>query len=308
MDTLSGAGSPVADSVAAVSSDTRTSQLSVKELANKLDQIQNVRKVKLNQASALKTSIQDFMQSIQLSEVKCSLRGFIELCDEIRCLHDSLMGLLPQEEKERHETWFKAKMMFNDEFIEEVEMWVQSNENQMSETENNGDKCVGNDDINPNDSVSNVGKNSNESLSSHRSSTASSVKIKVAAKKAAVMARMAALKERHALEEQEQKIKRKKEQLDLETELAASDAMLAVFQAMDGQRLSQAPTDGMNSYFEKERRRPAPQMLNPLAKQYEPAACKTQSIQWISQQETTIKNCHWWKPHKDCCMIRHLRG
>ena len=40
----------------------------------------------------------------------------------------------------------------------------------------------------------------------------------------------------------------------METELAASDAMLAVLQAMDGQRLSQAPTDGMNSYFEKEKK------------------------------------------------------
>ena len=58
-----------------------------------------------------------------------------------------------------HEMWFKAKMMFNDEFIDEVEMWVKSNENQVSETENNGDKGVENDDINPNDSVSNVGKN-----------------------------------------------------------------------------------------------------------------------------------------------------
>jgi len=54
------------------------------------------------------------------------------------------MILLPQEEKERHETWFKAKMMFTD----EVEMWVKSNETQVSESENNGDKGVENDDIN----------------------------------------------------------------------------------------------------------------------------------------------------------------
>ena len=97
------------------------------------------------------------------------------------------------------------------------------------------------------------------------------------------MARMAAIKERHALEEQ--KIKRKKEQLELETELAASDAMLAVLQAMDGQRLSHTPTDGMNSYFEKEKRKLAPQTLNPLAKNCEPAACKTQKqVDWSMQQ------------------------
>ncbi len=86
---------------------------------------------------------------------------------------------------------------------------------------------------------------------------------------------MAALKERHALEEQEQLIKRKKEQLALETELAASTAKLAVLQASDGQCLSHAPTDGMNSYFEKEKRKLASvNTLNPMAKEYEPAACK----------------------------------
>ena len=78
------------------------------------------------------------------------------------------------------------------------------------------------------------------------------------------MARMAALKERHALEENEQKIKRKKEQLELETELAASDAMLAVLQAVDGQRLSQAPTDGMNSYFEKGKRKTGTTNTQPI--------------------------------------------
>lgn len=165
---------------AASGGDARTSQrvvkLSVKGLADKLDRLQNARKVKLNKASALRKSIQESMQNIKMSEVKHSLHGFTELCDEIRCLHDSLMILLPQEEKERHETWFKAKMMFNDEFTDEVEMWVKSNENQVSESENYGDKGVENNDINPNDSVSNVGKNSNKSVTSHRSSTASSVK------------------------------------------------------------------------------------------------------------------------------------
>lgn len=37
--------------------------------------------------------------------------------DEIRCMCDSIMGLLPQEDKGRYEMWFKAKMMFNDVFV-----------------------------------------------------------------------------------------------------------------------------------------------------------------------------------------------
>lgn len=61
--------------------------------------------------------------------------------------------------------------------------------------------------------------------------------------------------------------------------------MLAVLQAMDGQRLSQAPTDGMSSYFEKGKRKLAQQTLNPLAKEYAPAACNTQKQgDWSMQQ------------------------
>ena len=89
MGTSSGVCAPVAagkpDSVAAGSSDTRTSQrvvkLCVKGLADKLDQLQNTRKVKLNKASALRKSIQESMQGIKVSVVKQSLHGFIELCD-----------------------------------------------------------------------------------------------------------------------------------------------------------------------------------------------------------------------------------
>lgn len=68
---------------------------------------------------------------------------------------------------------------------------------------------------------------------------------------------MAALKERHALEEQEQQIKRRKEQLELETELAASTAKLAVLQASDGLGSSHVSSNGMNSYFEREKRKVA---------------------------------------------------
>ena len=144
------------------------------------------------------------------TEVRNALDGYIELCVETRSMHDTLMGLLPHDERERHETWFKAKIMFNDEFIAEIKVWV-------CQTEGTGDN---NDEINPDDSVSNVGKCSNKSESCKRSSTTSSAQIIAAAEKAAIVARMAGLTERHALEEQELQLKRRKEQLDLETELA----------------------------------------------------------------------------------------
>lgn len=51
----------------------------------------------------------------------------------------------------------------------------------MSENGNNNDVGGEHDDIDPNDSVSNVGKRSKRSYTSNRSSTTSSVKIKAAA-------------------------------------------------------------------------------------------------------------------------------
>lgn len=63
-----------------------------------------------------------------------------------------------------------------------------------------------------------------QSVTSNKSSTTSSAQIR-----AALVARMVALKERHALEEQEQQIKRRKEQLNLEMELAASTAKLVLY-------------------------------------------------------------------------------
>ena len=112
------------------------------------------------------------------------------------------------------------------------------------------------DDINPNDSVSNISKHSSHrSRNSTRSSTASSAAIKAEAEKAALVALAAALKEKHALEEQEQQLKRKREQLDLEAEIAASTAKLAVLQASERRGSSQAHSNGMNSYLEKEKKK-----------------------------------------------------
>lgn len=87
------------------------------------------------------------------------------------------------------------------------------------------------DGVNQHDSVSNIGsKRSHKSVRSGRSST-SSARVKAEIERAALIARAAALQERHALEEQEQQLRRRREQLEVDAELAASAAKLAVLQA-----------------------------------------------------------------------------
>jgi len=46
-------------------------------------------------------------------------------CKEAKEAHESLIALLPDEEKDRHETWFKAKMIWVVEFSTVVCKWCE---------------------------------------------------------------------------------------------------------------------------------------------------------------------------------------
>ncbi len=140
-------------------------------------------------------------------------------------------------------------MLSNDDCIANVKTGVSSNDSNAHEK----DGVL--DDVNPEDSVSNVGSkcSSQRSGNSCKSSTTSSARIKAEAERASLMARVAALKTKHALEEKEQNLRRNKEQLKLETVFAVSTAKLAVLQASDQKSSSQAFSNGMNSYLKREK-------------------------------------------------------
>lgn len=103
-------------------------------------------------------------------------------------------------------------------------------------------------------------------------SSVSSARVIAEANKAALLARMATLKEKHALEEQEQKIKRKKEQLELNAMLAESTFKLAVLQASECHSFSKASYN-MHSQLEKEREKASSIILNPMAEEFQSAVC-----------------------------------
>lgn len=246
-------------------SGKRVIKLSAKAIANILDRLQSDRKAKFNKAANIRKSIRGSMEKYDETQVQKGLEELTEVCDDVKGIHDHLLGLLPVEENEKHETWFKAKMLPINECIADTKEWLSCNKGKPNENAH----VV--DDVKPNDSVSNISvRSSHRSRSSCMSSTTSSAAIKAEAEKAALIARAAALKERHALEEQEQQLRRKREQLEVETEIAASNAKLAVLQASDG-RSSSGSTNGMNSYLKRERtKKETVNALNPLAKEYEP--------------------------------------
>ena len=69
------------------------------------------------------------------------------------------------------------------------------------------------------------------------------------AEKAALMEQAAALQKRHELEAQEDKLKKLKEQLELDAQIAAAATRLVVVE--DSDVGGNAQLDGMNSYVSK---------------------------------------------------------
>lgn len=91
------------------------------------------------------------MQISDKEGVQCALSALVDLCDDAKCAHDSLLVILPEGEKEKHGIWLKAKMICNDEFRSEVNRWLYVIPSMKGKKD---DECG--DDIQPEDSVSNV--------------------------------------------------------------------------------------------------------------------------------------------------------
>lgn len=107
------------------------------------------------------------------------------------------------------------------------------------------------DDILPCDSISNISSGKQGSKSSVF--TTSSARLKTEAEIAALLGRQSVLKEKHSLEEQEEKLRQQKEELQLKADIAASMAKVNVLRTSGSGVRSAAShrSDGMESYFKK---------------------------------------------------------
>lgn len=222
---------------------------------------QEKRAMKCKQAKMYMNQLNDLMQSTEnVNAVNSILNKLITCFEEATQMHESFLSLdLPKDEVEKQIKYFEQKVASFSNFIEEVKSWL-SNAGHLYEPSNDDKPAENeNDDIRPEDSVSNVlGPKVSSKVGSGLSkiSSTNSAKIKAQAEKAALAERMAALKRKHLLEAREEKIRleqeqlrREKEQLALETEIKETNAKLEVFELSSkyGSRVS----DGMNSYFEK---------------------------------------------------------
>ena len=122
------------------------------------------------------------------------------------------------------------------------------------------------DDINPSESVSNI--ESHKTSQSQCSSTSSAC-LKAKAELAALTMRHKLLKEKHSLEEEEQCFCKRREEIQLNTEIAEKMAKLEILKiksTTSGKRTLKV-SDGMNSYLGKGQSR---QILNSNADEFIP--------------------------------------
>lgn len=117
-----------------------------------------------------------------------------KLCNEARETHESLLQLLPPAEKEKHEIWFKAKLLSVNEFTDCVKKWL-SNPDVRNPAENDNNEDCDENEVKPSDSISNVETNVSGKKSSRKSHTSSR-----SGKSSTASARIRAEAERAALE------------------------------------------------------------------------------------------------------------
>lgn len=125
------------------------------------------------------------------------------------------------------------------------------------------------DELQPCDSVSNATKRSRSHYSSSLASRSSAC-LKMEANLAILAVKQKALKEKHALDEEELKLRKRREQLLLENEIAEEMAKLSVIKSKGsvGSKSRSKVSDGMNSYCEKTRSK---QQLNVNATEFVPS-------------------------------------
>ena len=235
----------------------RTIKLTPKGLCFYIEMSQEKRSAKFKQAKMSVEKITVLMESNEnVNSVNLELANLIQCCQDAKVLHESLINLpLPQDEIKRQCEYFEAKMIRLNNFIETVKHWLSElGHPYVYQNVESPEDQGGTDEINPDDSASNVSSVKANSMKPHsqlsQTSSSASARIKAQAEKAALMQRVAALKRKHQIEAKEENLRREKEQLELETELAATSAKLNVLE-MNSSVCGSKRSDGMTSYFER---------------------------------------------------------
>ncbi|KAL2102335.1 hypothetical protein ACEWY4_001503 [Coilia grayii] len=187
---------------------------------------------KLNETKALLES-----KFVNVLMVKDSIDALKTAMSEFGHAHAFVSAVLSEEEKEKDRIeWFEPKMSVFDNYVHDVEKWLHL-------------KLDPQINVAPEDSVSRAGS---------KASSISSMRAKAEAEKAALAAKVAGLQQKHALELERAKLQSKMELIEIQSNIAATDAKLKVFENYEASVqlhstsdiTSQPQGDKMNEYFE----------------------------------------------------------
>ena len=191
-----------------------------------------------------------------LHEVKSNMVMFNTMLEEFRSLHGSYQETLKEEDRnEDTKSWYAPRLEQISTFLSNVTRWINSIENPVHDVTVSYTGLESSADIS-------VGPTEDDrlSLSSNRSvSSTASVRIQAEAERAALLAKAAALQKKHALEDEQEQLRKRMETLNLQAELSATTAKInylrnAEAQAVDNTTLdvtNNTELNAMNSYLEE---------------------------------------------------------
>lgn len=237
--------------------DAREVKVTPKAMEERLQRAVSSRKAKLAKLTGKMNQIRQLMDSgddnnvtvIQTMLMVDFNRLFGEFCE----LHTNVKGLfqlISEEEMNRDQvSWFEPKADTFKDFAERAKAWIEEASVRVAEAA----KC--NEEVQPSDSVSNAsvpsskhGSKAPSVRSSRTSSSASSTRLKAELERAALIVQASALKKKQILEEKEAKLKREKEELEIQTALAATDAKIKILSEFEEFSSRASSRDRMNSY------------------------------------------------------------
>lgn len=187
-----------------------------------------------------------------LEEVKGNMIKFNELLEDFKALHVSYSRMLDEDtQKEDNEKWYQPRCVQIVTFLATVTKWISDMEHHSTLTsfpppeesasirdpppeeytlagdrlheEREYTKAIVDMDYADVCTIRSI-KSIKSSASTSSYSSSKSLRISAEAERAALMAKAAKLQEKHAIEEQEQMLKKRRETLELQTEIAAATA------------------------------------------------------------------------------------
>lgn len=312
--------------------EKREVKLTAKALESKIERLQHERKSAVNKIKALIPQIKALLKSKENApEILSQLDNVNALSKKATDLHNEFVVLLPDDENVKQNEWFSSVMSYSDAFKDQVEKWMQENVFENSNkppletnisvqppNENNDAEQIlveksnnlpvpteqdPQDEVNPSDSISNTSKKS-RSHHSASSSSRSSARLKTETNLAFLAAKQKALMEKHAIEEEELKLRKRREQFAweeeelklrkrreqflLENEIAEEKAKLSSIKSQSsvGGKSKSKASDGMNSYYEKKHSK---QQLNVNATEFVPSQLVNQKHNAAETTQPAVK-------------------